>query len=426
MRIQLDEIKFNTALANRLEDREKGEQYYRSILTDVTPEKIVGTEKNKYIRENYPLEPRDYFFTEFDNVEIGARVAFGEKEYVIVEGLRINYCEFKSCHIRNIRFINCSFAGCKFAKTFIERAVFESCYFSIPFTEDGHMNQDDSRNAGIVFSDCNIMADFRKCDLDYSYFERTRIMLSKFSMCSMKQSYLTSCSISGMTLKDCQLQGAITYNADVMEIVLSDECGSVVNEETYFDPYVHTSKPKPGEIIRTGANTLVENYAEMLAEKAKSLRAISNLFEQNDYSNLAGEYYYHSKCVEHNALQGKQRILSSLIWGLCGYGERPMNTLVCIGASIVLWALVYLLAGFEIDHEVLCLSELIASNSPITEIIKAFGHSLFFSITTFSTVGYGNYVPAGAFSLIASGVQMLVGVSLTALWTGCIFRKITR
>ena len=103
-----------------------------------------------------------------------------------------------------------------------------------------------------------------------------------------------------------------------------------------------------------------------------------------------------------------------------------MNTLVCIGASIVLWALVYLLAGFEIDHEVLCLSELIASNSPITEIIKAFGHSLFFSITTFSTVGYGNYVPAGAFSLIASGVQMLVGVSLTALWTGCIFRKITR
>lgn len=61
MRIQLDEIKFNTALANRLEDREKGEQYYRSILTDVTPEKIVGTEKNKYIRENYPLEARDYF-----------------------------------------------------------------------------------------------------------------------------------------------------------------------------------------------------------------------------------------------------------------------------------------------------------------------------------------------------------------------------
>lgn len=426
MRIQLDEKKFNAALANRLEDREKAEKYYRSILTNIVPAKIVGTAKNKYIRENYSLENHDYFFTEFDNVEIGARVAFGEKEYVSVEGLRINYCEFKSCHLRNIRFVNCSFAGCKFSNTFIEHTVFESCYFSIPFTEDGHMNPDDIRNAGIVFIDCNIMADFRNCDLDYSYFEKTRIMLSKFSMCSVKQSFLTSCSLSGMTLKDCQLQGIIMHNADVMEIVLSDECGSVVNEESYFDPYVHTPKPKAGEKIRTGANTLVDNYAEMLAEKAKSLRALSNLFAQNDYSNLAGEYYYQSKCVECRALKGKQQILSSLIWCSCGYGERPGNTLVCIIFSIVLWALLYLITGFEIDQEVLCLSELIASNAPITAIIKAFGHSLFFSITTFSTVGYGNYVPAGTLSLIASGAQMLVGVSLTALWTGCIFRKITR
>lgn len=426
MRIQLDEKKFNAALANRLEDREKAEKYYRSILTNIVPAKIVGTAKNKYIRENYSLENHDYFFTEFDNVEIGARVAFGEKEYVSVEGLRINYCEFKSCHLRNIRFVNCSFAGCKFSNTFIEHTVFESCYFSIPFTEDGHMNPDDIRNAGIVFIDCNIMADFRNCDLDYSYFEKTRIMVSKFSICSVKQSVLTSCSLSGMTIKDCQLQGTIMHNADIMEIVISDECGSVVNEESYFDPYVHTPKPNAGEETRTGANTLVNNYSEMLAEKAKSLRTISNLFEKNDYSNLAGEYYYQSKCVEHRALKGKQQILSSLIWAFCGYGERPRNTLVCIGVSIVLWALLYLITGFKMDQDILCLSELIASNAPMTAIIKAFGHSLFFSITTFSTVGYGNYVPAGSISLIASGVQMLVGVSLTALWTGCIFRKITR
>lgn len=90
MRIQLDEKKFNAALANRLEDREKAEKYYRSILTNIVPAKIVGTAKNKYIRENYSLENHDYFFTEFDNVEIGARVAFGEKEYVSVEGLQIN------------------------------------------------------------------------------------------------------------------------------------------------------------------------------------------------------------------------------------------------------------------------------------------------------------------------------------------------
>ena len=92
MRIQIDKNKFDAALSNRLEDRNKAEQYYKGILTDVTPAKIVGTAKNKYIRENYSLEDRDYFFTEFDNVEIGARVAFDKKDYLVIEGLRINYC----------------------------------------------------------------------------------------------------------------------------------------------------------------------------------------------------------------------------------------------------------------------------------------------------------------------------------------------
>ena len=160
MRIQLDKNKFNAALSNRLEDRNKAEQYYKGILTDVTPAKIEGTAKSKYIRENYSLEDRDYFFTEFDNVEIGAQVAVDKKDYLVIEGLRINYCEFKSCQIQNIRFVKCSFVGCTFVKSFFNRVCFESCFFSIPFTEDGMMRPEDIRYAPTVFTDCYFIADF--------------------------------------------------------------------------------------------------------------------------------------------------------------------------------------------------------------------------------------------------------------------------
>lgn len=424
MRIQLDKNKFDAALSNRLEDRNKAEQYYKGILTDVTPAKIVGTAKSKYIRENYSLEDRDYFFTAFDNVEIGAQVAFDKKDYLVIEGLRINYCEFKSCQIQNIRFVKCSFVGCTFVKSFFNRVCFESCFFSIPFTEDGMMRPEDIRYAPTVFTDCYFIADFSNCDLDYACFQKNNLISSCFSFCKMDQALFALCSFSNVTIKDCKMQGLIVNDADVMEIVFSDELGSIVNEETFIDPYIHTSNSR-GE-IRTASNLLVENYAEMLLRKAKTLRAVANLFEGNNYSNLGGEYYYHSKLIERKSLPLGKRIFSNCVWVICGYGERPINTLICIAVSIILFAIAYLFTGFQIGQEIISLSKLIESNVEVMELAKAFGHSMFFSVTTFSTVGYGNYVPIGAMSLIISGVQMLVGVSLTALWTGCIFRKITR
>lgn len=57
--------------------------------------------------------------------------------------------------------------------------------------------------------------------------------------------------------------------------------------------------------------------------------------------------------------------------------------------------------------------------------ITDYGQCLYFSIIT-GTIGYGNYDPVGVLSKIISSLQMIMGISLFALWTGCIFRKIAR
>ena len=59
------------------------------------------------------------------------------------------------------------------------------------------------------------------------------------------------------------------------------------------------------------------------------------------------------------------------------------------------------------------------------EVITDYGQCLYFSIIT-GTIGYGNYDPVGMLSKIISSLQMVLGIGLFALWTGCIFRKITR
>ena len=96
MKIEFDHDEHKKAIEQRLADRDSGEQQYRKILNNITPQTINGAVKYKYLRENYTLENREYFFTTFKNVEIGARVALSEDDYVVVSGLRINYCIFDS------------------------------------------------------------------------------------------------------------------------------------------------------------------------------------------------------------------------------------------------------------------------------------------------------------------------------------------
>ena len=426
MKIEFDHDEHKKAIEQRLADRDSGEQQYRKILNNTKTQTINGTVKNKYLRDNYAMENRDYFFTEFKNLEIGARVALSEEDYFVVSGLRINYCTFESCQIQNIRFENCSFAGCKFNKSFLNKAVFKNCLFSLPLIEDGRVNLDDIRNVPAVFINCSIIARFDDCDLDHAYLDKTRIILSSFTRCKLKQAFLDSCAISGMTIKDCDMQGIVIRKADIMEISITDELGSTLNEESYFDPSVYVKKAKKGKELRTDCNALVANYSEMLGVKAKSLRAISGLFEVNGYSSISGEYYYQSKLVEKGSLKFASKVLSHCAHALCGYGERPINTFACIVISILVFAIIYVFSGFKMGEEMININNVINLWPNVSKIIKLFGHSLFFSITTFSTVGYGNYVPVGSISLIVAGIQMLVGVSLTALWTGCIFRKITR
>ncbi len=81
-------------------------------------------------------------------------------------------------------------------------------------------------------------------------------------------------------------------------------------------------------------------------------------------------------------------------------------------------------SGIDAGGEVIKYS--IGGTTPILQVLYDYGKCVFFSITTFSTVEYGNYVPIGCVSMILSGLHMLIGVSLCALLTGCVFRKIAR
>ena len=141
-------------------------------------------------------------------------------------------------------------------------------------------------------------------------------------------------------------------------------------------------------------------------------------------SNYEGELFYRSKRIELKGLHTIEKLKSLISLCICGYGERPSFTFLTIIISTLFFAFLYMFSG--IDAAGYHIKYVLGGSTPFMELVSDYGKCLYFSVTTFSTVGYGNYVPIESVSMILSAIHMVTGVSLCALWTGCIFRKIAR
>jgi len=179
----------------------------------------------------------------------------------------------------------------------------------------------------------------------------------------------------------------------------------------------------PGEKPRPFQCPQAEESAYRLAKKSAQ--------HTGDYRR-AGEYHYAEQC----AINCQQRKgISAPPWklafwwgeksalrayfeyvfgrGVFGYGEKPLRPLLAGVAVILACALVYwLFSG--------------ACHSTATAEVAGFFDSLYFSIVTFTTLGYGDLRPiATTFRLIAAG-EALSGAALMALFVVSLARRFTR
>lgn len=116
-----------------------------------------------------------------------------------------------------------------------------------------------------------------------------------------------------------------------------------------------------------------------------------------------------------------KRLLSKLVDIFCGYGEAPLRIIALSMAIILLCAILYTFTGLSYHDTVQAAS----SELSFQENCTLFFSALYYSVVTFTTLGYGDFTPVGISRAIAA-IEAFTGSFTIALFVVVFVKKMTR
>ncbi len=153
-----------------------------------------------------------------------------------------------------------------------------------------------------------------------------------------------------------------------------------------------------------------------------------------DYERIGYYYYkeraYGSRCMKLEDYPRKVDYISAKFFDYLakysvGYGERPWNILLVSVFTISIFALIYMLVGVQyIDGSKVDFYSI--TEKSIKNIFSTYIDFWYFSLVTFTTVGYGDMIVISSFGKILVSIEVFFGVTIAATWTSVIVKRMIR
>lgn len=158
-------------------------------------------------------------------------------------------------------------------------------------------------------------------------------------------------------------------------------------------------------------------------KKAESTyRRIKHSLANEGAYEKAGEFYIHEMRMKRERYAVTTGALAkwNYLWNIlyswtCGYGERPKR--VFLNAFIIILIFSFLYAGFDGIQK--------SGVADGDSYDPSFRECLYFSVVTFTTLGYGDYSPKSSFQLLAVS-EAFLGAFTIALFVLVFGRKVMR
>ena len=222
---------------------------------------------------------------------------------------------------------------------------------------------------------------------------------------SLMKADLSHANLHCANLEDCNLLGVKLTNARIENVTW----GKQILQEKNAEKACHE-----------GNRDEMRDCLEQAEEIYRNLRKAA---ENQGLFETSGHFFYKEMVMRRYQLPrfSFQRSVSKIVDWFCGYGERPLNVVLFSLLLIGLSAILYFFLGIEADQNLVRLS---FSASFYTNFIN-FLECLYFSVVTFTTLGYGDLVPVGAARPIAA-LEAFTGNFTIALFVVVFVKKMTR
>jgi len=250
-------------------------------------------------------------------------------------------------------------------------------------------------------------------------------------------------SKSGYVMNNCDFYRANFHNSHCFKLDLS---GSSLMKADFSGANLHCAN-------LTGCNLLGTNFEgaklehviwgdkalqEYQGEKAKSIDEKIDYYQQAEeiYRNLrlvsekqglfevAGTFFQREMTMRRKQMPriSVRRAVSKIVDLFCGYGEQPIRVVTFTWAVILSFSMLFFFSGLQYAGQPIefDLSQGLVHN------VEAFVSCGYFSIVTFTTLGYGDITPVGAISRILASAEALFGSFTLALFVVVFVKKMTR
>jgi len=166
-------------------------------------------------------------------------------------------------------------------------------------------------------------------------------------------------------------------------------------ECAYFNPS-HTSKISLANVYSIG-EWRVRGKIQRVAHKVKQFTYVEQFVP-------ISARYRKSWLI---FIEGKIRsLLNRFLWYTSSYGESPVRVFLTTLLVILIYTFLYWIFG-------------------AVEGAKSFTENLYFSVVTFTTVGYGDYIPKPGYHLLAES-EAFLGAFMMAFFVVVLSRKVIR
>ncbi len=158
-------------------------------------------------------------------------------------------------------------------------------------------------------------------------------------------------------------------------------------------------------------------------EAEQTYRNIRQQYEASGSTDVAGQFFYNEMVCKRKQMPrfSVGRLWSRLVDIICGYGEDPMRVISFSVAVVMISALIFCFTGIAHGDNTYAFH----LTNGFSEDIHILGTSIYYSIVTFTTLGYGDMVAIGWGKGIAA-LEAFAGVFLNSMFLLTFAKKMVR